>query len=118
MKILITGNMGYVGPVLVRYLRSQYNDIEIIGFDTAFFGHCLANASTFPESCINVQHFGDVREFPHSLLEGVDAIIHLAAISNDPMGELNAQLTFDINRDASIRLAKTAKRAGRILNVT
>ena len=112
MKILITGNMGYVGPVLVRYLRSQYNDIEIIGFDTAFFGHCLANASTFPESCINVQHFGDVREFPHSLLEGVDAIIHLAAISNDPMGNRFEAITDAINHRSSIRIAKLAKDYG------
>lgn len=109
MKVLITGNMGYLGSVLVDYLRTQYRDIQIIGYDTAFFGHCLTNADILPESKILAQHFGDIREFPPILLEGVDAVVHLAAISNDPMGNKFEAVTETINYKASVRIAELAR---------
>ena len=87
MRFLITGNMGYVGSVLVRHLRTRFPQAEIIGFDSGFFAHCLTSAARLPESFLNEQHFGDVREFPTSLLQGCDAVVHLAAISDEHRGD-------------------------------
>ena len=112
MKVLITGNMGYVGPVLIKHLRAQHEEIQIIGFDSAFFGHCLTNATVLPEASIWAQHFGDVREFPACLLDGVDAVVHLAAVSNDPMGKRFEAVTEVINYKASVRIAELARDRG------
>jgi nucleoside-diphosphate-sugar epimerase len=112
MKVLITGNMGYIGPVLIEHLRIQNKDIQITGFDSAFFAHCLTNASVFPEAYISVQHFGDVREFPARLLDGVDAVVHLAAVSNDPMGNRFEAVTDAINYKASVRIVELARDQG------
>ena len=108
MRILITGNMGYVGPVVTRYLRHALNDAELIGFDTAYFGHSLTGAALLPEALLNRQVFGDIREFPAELLDGVDAVVHLSAISNDPMGNKFEAVTGEINRDATVRIARLA----------
>jgi nucleoside-diphosphate-sugar epimerase len=112
MRILITGNMGYVGPVLTRFLRKHRPDAYIVGFDTGFFGHALTGAELFPEALLNEQHFGDMRHFSADLLKGVDAVVHLAAISNDPMGKEFEQVTGDINQTASVDLAKASSAAG------
>ncbi len=112
MKIIITGNMGYVGPHVVRRMRASFPDAQLIGFDTGYFAHCLTAPWILPECRLDVQHFGDVRRFPEELLRGIDAVIHLAAISNDPMGALFEELTLAINHRASIDLARKAKRAG------
>ena len=111
MKILITGNMGYVGPCVVRRLRSFYPDATLIGMDIGYFANCLTNAKIFPECRVDQQYFADVRNLPHGLLEGVDAVLHLAAISNDPMGKAFEEVTLDINHRASINLARKAKMA-------
>ncbi len=112
MKIIITGNMGYVGPHVVRRMRTVFVGAELIGFDTGYFAHCLTAPSIFPECRLTTQYFGDIRRFPEEILRGTDAIIHLAAISNDPMGALCEDLTLAINHRASIELARMAKRAG------
>ena len=112
MRILITGNMGYVGPVLTRFLRSALNDAELIGFDAAFFGHSLTGVGFLPEALLDRQAFGDIREFPAELLEGVDAVVHLSAVSNDPMGSKFEAVTGEINRDASVRIAQMAAERG------
>ncbi|MQP66382.1 NAD-dependent epimerase/dehydratase family protein [Niveispirillum sp. SYP-B3756] len=112
MNILITGNMGYVGPVLIRYIRSTYPKARIIGFDSGFFGHCLTGADLLPESRADVQHFGDVRDFSPSLLQGVDAVVQLAAISNDPMGNRFEAVTDDINHKTSVSIAEMARDQG------
>ena len=109
MKILITGNMGYIGPVVIEYLRENYPDIQIIGYDTGFFAHCLTHASRLPEVGISQQYFGDLRDFPPELMEGIDGVVHLAAISNDPMGNQFEAVTEDINFKASIRIAELAQ---------
>lgn len=101
-----------MGPVIVKHLRAHYDDIKIIGFDSAFFGHCLTNASAYPETHIYVQYFGDVREFLVDILEGVDAVVHLAAISNDPMGKRFEMVTDAINHKASGRIAEIARERG------
>jgi nucleoside-diphosphate-sugar epimerase len=112
MKILITGNMGYVGPGLVKEFKTYHPETQLIGFDTGFFAKHVTSTRIFPESFIDVQHFGDVRNFPESLLEGVDTVVSLAAISNDPMGNRFEEVTMDINYKANVRLAKMAKAAG------
>jgi nucleoside-diphosphate-sugar epimerase len=111
-RILITGNMGYVGPGVVRHLRQEFPAAELIGFDMGFFAHCLTGAARLPESRLDRQHFGDVRDLPTELLQGVDAIVHLAAISNDPMGSAYENVTLAVNYQAGIELAQRAKAAG------
>jgi hypothetical protein len=73
MRILITGNMGYVEPVLTRFLRENLKDVELIGFDAGFFGHSLTAAALLPEALLDRQVFGDIRELPAELLDRVDA---------------------------------------------
>jgi nucleoside-diphosphate-sugar epimerase len=112
MNILITGNMGYIGPSVVNRLRASYPDAQLIGLDIGYFAHCLTGARVLPECHLDVQHFLDVRDITPELLEGVDAIVHLAAISNDPMGNAFEEVTLAINYKASVALAKLAKTAG------
>lgn len=112
MKILIVGNLGYIGPSLVNQLRKSYPDGTLIGYDIGFFAHCLTNPMILPEVKLNQQIFGDIRKFPEELLNGVDAIVDLAAISNDPMGNKYEEVTLDINFRAAVKLAKMAKDNG------
>ncbi|HVV60950.1 MAG TPA: SDR family oxidoreductase [Pseudolabrys sp.] len=112
MKILITGGLGYVGSPLIRRLRTRYPDAELIGFDSGFFAQNITAASQLPETSLDRLHFGDIRNFPAHLLAGVDAVVHLAAISNDPMGNRFETVTEDINEKASVRLADLAAQAG------
>ncbi|WP_294393676.1 SDR family oxidoreductase [uncultured Sphingomonas sp.] len=112
MRILITGNMGYVGPVVVAHLRQRLPDAELIGYDAGFFAANLIGGGTLPEHVLARQEFGDVRDLPPALLAGVDAVIHLAAISNDPMGHRFEHATLEINQQASVRLARLAADAG------
>ena len=112
MKVLVTGNMGYFGSMLTKFIARKYPNIEIVGFDTSFFGGCLTGMGNLPEASINIQYFGDVRNIDASLLADVDTVIHLAAISNDPMGAEFEEVTYEINADASIALANKAAAAG------
>lgn len=112
MKILITGNMGYVGPCLVSHLKTSIPNVTLIGLDMGYFATCLSNSDILPECRTDIQYFGDVRKIKKSILEGVDAIVHLSAISNDPMGKTYEAVTMDINYKASVQLAKTAKEMG------
>jgi nucleoside-diphosphate-sugar epimerase len=112
MKILITGNMGYVGPMLVRRLLDSYPDLELIGLDMGYFGNCLSSTGILPECRVHRQHFADVRNFPAELLSGVDAVVYLAALSNDPLGHAFEEATLAVNYRACIRAAKMAKQAG------
>ena len=112
MKILITGNLGYVGPGVVYEFKKYHPESTIIGFDTGFFAKYITSNSIIPESYLHAQYFGDVREFPEYLLEGVDTVVYLAALSNDPISNKYEELTFDINYRAAVDLAKKAKSAG------
>jgi nucleoside-diphosphate-sugar epimerase len=112
MKILITGNTGYVGPSVLQRLRQSHPQATLIGLDKGFFAHCLTNADILPECRADIQYFSDVRRLQPETLQGVDAVVHLAAISNDPMGNTFEKVTFDINFLASVELAKQAKLAG------
>ena len=112
MKILITGNMGYVGPLVVRQLRASFPDATLVGFDTGYFAHCLVGSDFLPECLLDRQHFGDLRLLESRLLEGFDAVVNLAAISNDPMSNSFEAATYAINHQAAVTLAKYAKAAG------
>lgn len=112
MKILIAGNLGYIGPSVTNQLRKSFPQATLIGFDIGYFMHCLTNAPHMPEVKLNMQVFGDIRKFPDQLLEGVDAVVDLAAISNDPMGNKFEEITLDVNYRAAVSLAKKAKAAG------
>jgi nucleoside-diphosphate-sugar epimerase len=112
MQILITGNMGYVGPAVVRQLRQSHPKAKLIGYDTGLFAHFLTGSEILPETYLTAQHFGDVRDIDADFLRGFDAVVHLAAISNDPMGNQFSAVTKEINQDASLRLARIASDAG------
>src|SRR5882762_313118 len=112
MRILITGNAGYIGPSVLKQLRKSHPQATLIGLDKGYFAHCLTNADVLPECEADIQYFADVRRFPAEALRGVDAVVHLAAISNDPMGNIFEKVTFDINFRGSVELAKQAKLAG------
>jgi nucleoside-diphosphate-sugar epimerase len=112
MKVLITGNMGYIGPAVISHLRSCYHDITLIGLDMGYFATCLTNTQIMPECRVNLQYFTDVRHVSKNFLKDIDVIVHLAAISNDPMGKTFEKVTLDVNYIASVGLAKKAKEAG------
>lgn len=112
MKILITGNLGYIGPVVARHLRQALPGVELAGLDTGFFTNCLTTPIVSPEHFLDCQHYGDVRNPPDAAFKGVDAVIHLAAISNDPMGKTFENVTMDVNAQASLAIARKAKAAG------
>ena len=112
MKILITGNMAYVGSVLVPHLATAFPEATLIGFDNGYFGHCLTSHAPLPEKALFCQYFGDTRTLSPDVLDGVDAVVHLAAVSNDPMGVRFEAVTHDINVAASLRLAEMAKSRG------
>ena len=106
IKVLVTGNLGYIGSVLTKHLMEK--GFEVIGLDNGFF----QNFSYVQRKIINKQIIKDIRNIEKDDIKGFDEIIHLAAISNDPLGELNPQITYDVNHKASIKLAKLAKDIG------
>lgn len=112
MKILITGNLGYVGPGVIQHFRKVFPNVHLIGFDTAFFNVQFTNPILGAEHLLNEQHYGDVRRFPKELLNGVDVVVHLAAISNDPMGNKYEAATLDTNFGSTKSIAEMAKQAG------
>lgn len=112
MKILVLGNLGYVGPAVVRELALRHPGALIHGFDNAYFGHCLTGAVASPERYLDRQFYGDVRTIPASMLEGYTAVVELAAVSNDPMGNRFAAVTEAINQKATVSIAQRAAKAG------
>jgi nucleoside-diphosphate-sugar epimerase len=110
MRILLTGNMGYVGPVVVQYLRRKYPNAYLVGFDSGLFAHCLTTHE-YPESVLDQQRFADVRGITSADLVGFDAVVHLAGVSNDPIGHKFEPVTEEINYHASLRIARAASDA-------
>jgi nucleoside-diphosphate-sugar epimerase len=106
MKVLVTGHDGYIGCVLVPMLQERGH--EVVGLDNGLFQGCEFDEMPFECDAIRA----DVRDIEARHLVGFDAVIHLAGISNDPLGDLNPQCTYDINHLASVRVAVEAKRAG------
>jgi len=107
MNVLVTGHKGYIGTVMVPMLMDAGH--EVVGLDTDLFEQCSfdkGGIASIPELK------KDVRDVGAGELEGFDAVIHLANLSNDPLGNLNPELTYEINHRASVRLAERAKEAG------
>jgi nucleoside-diphosphate-sugar epimerase len=106
MRVLVTGHKGYIGTVLTPMLLER--GYEVIGLDSDLFEDC-----TFGEPPVEVPEIRkDIRDVEASDLHGVDAVMHLAGLSNDPLGDLDPQLTYEINYLASVRLAMLARQAG------
>lgn len=106
MNVLVTGNCGYIGAVLVPMLIEE--GFEVTGLDTDLYRDC-----TFTGDLQSVKQLDkDIRDITCSDLIGIDAIIHLAGLSNDPLGDYKPELTQEINEIASVRLAKIAKQSG------
>jgi nucleoside-diphosphate-sugar epimerase len=106
MRVLVTGHLGFIGTLMVPLLRSAKH--EVVGLDSDYYAE-----STFREGIADVPHLrADIRDVRASDLAGFDAVVHLAALSNDPLGNLNPELTFDINYRGTVQLAEAAKEAG------
>src|SRR4051812_10159880 len=106
MRLLVTGHLGYIGAEMVPVLLEHGHDV--VGLDTGFYDEC---DFVIPPVAIDELRV-DFRDVEPRHLDGFDAVLHLAALSNDPLGDINPQLTYDINLEASVRLADAAKRAG------
>jgi len=104
---MVTGHHGFIGSLLVKQLLHQGYNVK--GIDTQYFG---PECEYYPEELRVTDVRKDIRQVEEKDLNGIDAICHLAALSNDPMGEISAELTLDINYKASVRLAQLAKKAG------
>lgn len=106
MKVLVTGSLGYIGTVLVPMLDKE--GFEVVGLDSDLYQRCTFTGDISPAHYTIKK---DVRDVEISDLEGFDAVIHLAGLSNDPLGDYNPELTEDINERASVRLAQLAKKS-------
>lgn len=106
MKVLVTGHNGYIGSVMVPLLEAAGHDVT--GLDTYLYESCLFGAPVPDIPALRM----DLREVEPRHLEGFDAVIHLAALCNDPLGNLNPDITYQINHRASVRLAQAAREAG------
>lgn len=108
MKVLVTGHRGYIGSVMVPVLQRAGHEVH--GYDSEFYNLCAYHPGgelpRLPGVC------KDVRDITRTDLEGFDAVIHLAALSNDPLSNLNPKTTYDINYRGSVRVAEAAKQAG------
>ena len=106
MRVLLTGHKGYIGSVMAPMLRSAGH--SVVGLDNGLFEGC-----TFGECAAETPgRRVDLRDVRPSDLDGFDAVVHLAALSNDPLGNLDPDCTYEINHCASVRLAERAKEAG------
>jgi nucleoside-diphosphate-sugar epimerase len=106
MKVLVTGHRGYIGVELVSALLGEGH--EVTGLDNGYYDGCDFSAPPDEVPALAV----DLRDVTPDDCRGFDAVIHLAALSNDPLGSLNPNITYDINLHASVRLARAAKEAG------
>ena len=106
MKVLVTGSQGYIGTILVPMLQKEGHDV--VGLDTDLYRRCTFSGQ-LPD--LKILHL-DVRDVTKDAIAGFDAIIHLAGLSNDPLGDYQPKITKDINETASVRLAQLAKAAG------
>lgn len=108
MKVLVTGHLGFIGPVMIRAFKEHGH--HITGLDIGFFKECTEPGGEWPAP--DAEIVKDIRDVSLDDVDGCDAIVHLAALSNDPLGELDEKLTYQINHLGTIELAKKAKQVG------
>lgn len=108
MRVLVTGHLGYIGTVLTPLLLRRGH--EVVGFDSDLYERSTYGDPSRIATVPNIRK--DVRDATAEDVRGIDAVLHLAGLSNDPLGDFDPSLTFDINHVASVRLAELAKRAG------
>ena len=106
MRVLLTGHEGYIGSVMAPALAARGHDV--VGLDTGYFADC----TLVPADAAIPAVRKDIRDLEPGDVEGFDAVVHLAALSNDPIGNLNDSWTEEINFQASVRLAQLAREAG------
>jgi nucleoside-diphosphate-sugar epimerase len=106
MRVLVTGHRGYIGVEMVPALRAAGH--EVVGLDSGLYDGC--DFGPAPDEVPEIRV--DLRDVTPAQLEGFDAVVHLGALSNDPLGDLDRELTYDINLHASVRLARAARTAG------
>lgn len=106
MRILLTGHSGYIGTVMRQVLRDAGH--TVVGLDVGFFEDCTIGPDTPDGPSLHL----DFRDAQRADLSGYDAVVHLAALCNDALGNMNPELTYEINHHASVRLAELAKAAG------
>ena len=111
-NILILGNLGYVGPELIKLLSKNYSNYTLTGFDCGFFSKFYTTDLFAPDNLLDIQIYGDVRKAEDLDLSKYDSIIALAAISNDPIGNKFEALTIDVNCDSLVKIANKAKDQG------
>jgi nucleoside-diphosphate-sugar epimerase len=107
MKVLVTGHLGYLGTVATPLLAARGH--EVVGLDSGLFADCRLGPPVSPPAR---EHLVDLRDVDGSVCQDVDAVVHLAALSNDPLGNLDPALTYEINVEATLRFARLARDAG------
>jgi nucleoside-diphosphate-sugar epimerase len=111
MHVLVTGHKGYIGSIMVPMLQAE--GYQVTGLDNDIFDGCIFGDENICARIPNIPYIRkDIRDVESSDLQGIDAVIHLCALSNDPLGYFNPEITLQINHEASVRLAKLVKKAG------
>ncbi|MBX3357073.1 MAG: SDR family oxidoreductase [Phycisphaeraceae bacterium] len=108
MRVLVTGHLGYIGTILTPMLLGRGH--QVVGLDSDLFRRCTFGDPAAIASVPNIRK--DIRDVEAKDVQGFDACLHLAGLSNDPLGDFNPELTYDINHRASVRLADLCKKAG------
>ncbi len=111
MRVLITGHKGYIGSIMAPMLQAK--GYEVLGLDNDLFDGCVFGDESICGSISDIPYIKkDIRDIDSSDLKGIDAVIHLCALSNDPLGNFNPDITYEINYEGSLKLAELAKKAG------
>lgn len=112
MRILITGAQGYVASAAIPIIRAAYPDATLIGTDTSYFAPCIVTGMNAPDAQLDTFIQADIRTVDYATFGKLDAAIHLAAISNDPIGNQFEEVTAEVNTQCAIRLAEYVKSCG------
>lgn len=112
MKILVTGNLGYIGPELAKAIKAYKSNCHISGIDTGIFAGCLTSSDLIGDTFYDLQNYVDIRDISREHLRGVDVVVSLAAVSNDPIGNEFEEATNSINYEANLNLANLCELNG------